>query len=200
MNQLISTLVRVVDRRDPHASNHSGRVAEVAKAIAEDMELGQVEVETVEIAGQLMNLGKILVPQDLLTRTGKLTEAELKQVRGSILTSAEMLEGVEFEGPVVETLRQLQEHWDGGGTPAGLKGEEILITGRIVAMANAFVAMVSSRSFRPGASFDDALERLLSLMGKDFDRRVVLALAHYLDNQGGRKAWAHYGEQPDEYS
>lgn len=200
MNQLISTLVRVVDRRDPHASNHSGRVAEVAKAIAEDMELGQVEVETVEIAGQLMNLGKILVPQDLLTRTGKLTEAELKQVRGSILTSAEMLEGVEFEGPVVETLRQLQEHWDGGGTPAGLKGEEILITGRIVAVANAFVAMVSSRSFRPGASFDDALERLLSLMGKDFDRRVVLALAHYLDNQGGRKAWAHYGEQPDEDS
>ena len=60
--------------------------------------------------------------------------------------------------------------------------------------------MVSSRSFRPGASFDDALERLLSLMGKNFDRRVVLALAHFLDNKGGREAWAHYGDQPDQDS
>lgn len=196
MNQLINTLVDVVDRRDPHSSFQSLRVAEVATAVAADMELDPVEVESVEIAGRLMNLGKILVPEHLLTRAGSLTDDELKQVRACMRNGADLLEGVEFAGPVVETLRQLQENWDGSGAPAGLKDEEILITARVVAVANSFVAMVSSRSYRAGISFDEAMERLLSQKGTIFDQRVVLDLAHFLDNRGGREAWAHYGKAP----
>jgi PAS domain S-box-containing protein len=194
--QLVSTLVRLVDRRDPYAGDHSARVADVARAIAEEMDLDIVTIETVETAGKLMSLGKILVPSDVLTRPGKLSEEELRLVRESLNTAADFLEGVEFDGPVVETLRQLRERWDGRGEPEGRAGEAILLTARIVAVANAFVAMASHRAFRPGMGFDDAAERLLGECGRAFDRRVVAALLNRLDNRGGRAAWSRFQDRP----
>jgi hypothetical protein len=194
--QLVQTLVAVVDRRDPYAANHSMRVGTVARAIAEEMDLEPIMVETVEIAGSLMNLGKILVPKEVLTKGESLSEEEIKQVRDSIQTSADLIEGIEFDGPVVETLRQLQERWDGAGVPLGLAGDEILITAQIVAVANAFVAMVSPRAYRPGSSFDEAVETLLSEIRKAFERRPVAALVNYLDSRRGRERWAHFTAPP----
>ena len=103
-----------------------------------------------------------------------------------------MLEEVEFDGPVVATLRQLQERWDGSGGPAGLAGENILITARVVAVANAFVAMVSDRAFRAGIGLDDAASRLMGEAGRAFDRRAIAALVNHLDNRGGRSEWAGF--------
>lgn len=193
---LVETLVAVVDQRDPYAANHSLRVAVVARAIAEEMNLESVMVETAEIAGKLTNLGKIRVPQEVLTKAEGLSPDELRQVRESIQNSADLIAGIEFDGPVIETLRQLQEHWDGSGGPRGLAGDEILITARIVAVANAFVAMVSSRAYRPGIGFDGAVETLLSQIGTAFDRRVVAALINHLDSHGGRDRWAEFAESP----
>jgi HD-GYP domain-containing protein (c-di-GMP phosphodiesterase class II) len=87
---------------------------------------------------------------------------------------------------VVETLRQAQAHWDGSGLPAGLSGEEILITARIIAVANAFVGMTSRRAHRAPLGIDEAVETLLKGVGKEFDRRVVAALVNWLDSRGGR--------------
>jgi HD-GYP domain-containing protein (c-di-GMP phosphodiesterase class II) len=190
--QLVATLVRLVDRRDPFAADHSARVAEAARAIAEEMSLDPVMVETVETAGKLMNLGKILVPSEVLTSPDALSDEDLKRVHESLGSVAELIEGVDFDGPVVETLRQLRERWDGTGEPRRLAGESILITARIVAVANAFVAMVSDRSFRAGLEFDAAAERLLAECGHAFDRRVVAALINRLDNRGGRVQWARF--------
>ncbi|MFZ0693489.1 MAG: HD domain-containing phosphohydrolase [Alphaproteobacteria bacterium] len=192
LRQLVRTLVAVVDRRDPFAANHSVRVGAVARAVAEEMGLDSVSVETVEIAGNLMNLGKILIPEGVLTRAGTLSEDEMRRIRDSLQATANLLAGIEFDGPVVETLRQLQEHWDGSGGPNGLKGENILLTARVVAVANAFVAMVSPRAYRPGVEFDRAVETLLSQVGRAFDRRVVAALVNYLDSRGGRQRWADF--------
>ena len=196
LTQLIETLVKVVDRRDPYAANHSARVAAVARAIAREMDLDDVTAQTAEIAGRLMNLGKILVPAEVLTKRSRLSDEEIQQVRGSILASADLLDGIEFEGPVVETLRQLQERWDGVGKPRGLEGEEILVTARIVAVANAFVAMVSPRAYRPGIGFDEAIEMLLSQVGTVFARGAVAALINYLDNRKGREEWTGFAEAP----
>jgi len=118
-------------------------------------------------------------------------------IRQSVLTSAELIEGVEFEGPVADTIRQIQERWDGGGQPAGLEGEDIIPTARIVAVANAFVGMVSARAYRPGMSFDEAEKALMSGTGSAFDNRPVSALLHYLDIEGGRQRWEHFGVPPD---
>lgn len=192
LRQLVKTLVAVVDRRDPYAANHSMRVAAVARAVAEEMGLDPVTVETADIVGNVMNLGKILVPAGVLTRAGTLSDDEKQKIRDSMQTTADLLAGIEFDGPVVAALRQLQEHWDGSGGPKGLKGEEILLPARIVAVANAFVAMVSPRAYRPGIGFDQAVETLMSQMNKTFDRRVVAALVNYLDNRGGRERWADF--------
>ena len=112
LQQLIRTLVAILDRRDPHAADHSARVAALARAITLEMGLNEVEAKTAEIAGQLMNLGKALVPTEMLTREGILAEDEMRLVRDSLQNGADLLEGIEFDGPVVQTLRQIQERWE----------------------------------------------------------------------------------------
>lgn len=184
--QLVRTLVDAVDRRDPFAAAHSTRVAVIARAIANEMGLEPREVETAEIAGNLLNLGKILIGRELLTRSGQLSEAERQEVRNSLQAGADLLQGIEFDGPVVETLRQAQAYWDGTGQPAGLAGESILVTARIIAVANAFTGMVSPRAHRAALPVDDAVAELMRQAGTQFDRRVVVAFVNWLDNHGGR--------------
>jgi PAS domain S-box-containing protein len=196
LRDLVGTLVGVVDRRDPYSAHHSTRVADVSRAIAEEMTLEPALIETVEVAGSLMNLGKIFIPSELLTANRALSEEERRLVTHSVLTSAELLEGVSFEGPVVETLRQLLEHIDGSGQPNGLKGDAILKTARICAVANAFVGMVSARAYRASLEFDQAIDLLLKDSGKRFDRSVVAALVNRLDNHGGRQRWAEFRTPP----
>ncbi|MEX2408507.1 MAG: HD domain-containing phosphohydrolase, partial [Rhodovibrionaceae bacterium] len=189
LNDLVMTLIGVVDRRDPYAADHSRRVAQLAEMLAGELRLSEIEIESARIAGSLMNLGKILIPEELLTKEGSLTDEELAAIRGAQQMSAELLEGVGFRGPVAETLRQAQEHADGSGGPRGLQGEAILPTARILCVANAFVGMVSPRSWRASLSIDTAIEELLRQSGKHFDQRVIAALLNYLENKGGRKAW-----------
>ncbi|MEQ8602199.1 MAG: HD domain-containing phosphohydrolase [Marivibrio sp.] len=198
MRQLVETLVSVVDQRDPYSAHHSARVGRVARAVAEEMELDRTLVETTNIAGNLMNLGKIAVPSEVLTKQGQLTDEEMRMIQQSVLTSAEMVRRIDFDGPVYETLAQLQENYDGSGGPQGLKGEQIEVTARIAAAANAFVGMVSARAWRSGMDFDKAVDILLQEGNKKFDRSVVVALANVLDNRGGRDKWADFGEPPED--
>lgn len=183
--QLIDTLIMMVDMRDPHAANHSMMVAQIAHEVALAMELDHVACDTTRIAGSLMNIGKIVIPANVLTKRETLNEDELRTIRDSIFASAELLKDVSFEGPVVDTLRQAQERYDGTG-PLGLKEDGILITARIIAAVNAFVGMISPRSYRAAMAVDAALKQLLEKVDTQFDRRVVVALANFIDNQGGR--------------
>ncbi len=194
--QLVETLVGVVDRRDPYSAHHSIRVAEVARAIAEEMDLDKTDVETVEIAGNLLNLGKIVIPEEILTKTENLTEEERQTLHDSVRTSAEMVRGVEFDGPVVNILEQLNERWDGDG-PLGLAQEAIELGARIVAVANAFVGMASARAYRDAMPVGAASDVLLDQTGTVFDRRPVAALVNYIENRGGGGRWAHFGEPPE---
>jgi len=190
LGDVVKTLVGVVDSRDPFAAHHSTRVAALASAIAAEMNLSDTDVNTAETAGSLLNFGKVLVAPELLTKTGELSDGDRAKVRQSVQTSAALLQGINFDGPVVETLRQAQAHWDGSGFPQGLAGEQILLTARIVGVANAFVGMVSRRAYREALEVDKALELMLAQVGKSFDRRVVAALVNFLDNRGGRGHWA----------
>jgi PAS domain S-box-containing protein len=190
LDRLIQTLLTIVDRRDPHAANHSTQVAAVARGIGEEMGLDPITVGCAGTAGSLMNLGKILVSPDLLSRADDLQAFELRMIRESVAASADLLADVEFDGPVVEVLRQVRERWDGAGEPNGRGADDILVAARVVAVANAFVAMISPRAWRPGMSVDQAIERLLAEVGGAFDRRVVAALINRVDNRGGRGVWA----------
>lgn len=195
MKELIDTLVSVVDRRDPFSANHSSRVAEVSRAIAQEMGLESIDIKTVDIAGSLMNLGKIFVPEELLMKTEDLTEEERIMVSNAYLTTVDLIEQVTFEGPVIETIRQFGETWDGQG-PFGLKEEEIVVTARILAVANAFVGMVSARAYRAAMPFRKASDILLDMSDKKLDRKAVTALVNFLENRGGIRRWAHFRQDP----
>ncbi|MCH7864800.1 MAG: hypothetical protein IIC56_06270, partial [Proteobacteria bacterium] len=193
---LINTLVSVVDRRDPFSANHSARVAEVASCIADEMGLDETDCKAVDIAGNLMNLGKIFIPSELLTKTDDLTLEERATVSNAYLVTVDLLQNVIFEGPVVETIRLLGETWDGSG-PLGLKEEEILVTARTLSVANAFVGMVTPRAYRGGMPFQKTADILMEESGTKLDRKAVTALVNFLENRGGMRRWAHYSEAPE---
>ncbi|MCP5372938.1 MAG: PAS domain-containing protein [Hyphomicrobiales bacterium] len=195
LRQLIDTLVSVVDRRDPFSAHHSTRVAEVATAIAREMGADDGVIRTVDIAASLMNLGKIFVPTDLLTKSGDLSDEERAILAGAYGVSADLVRGVAFEGPVEDAIRQINETWDGGG-PLGLAGADILPAARILSVANTFVGMISPRAYREALTFEAVSANLLAAADSRFDRRPVSALINVLDNRGGRETWAHYRDAP----
>ena len=184
--QLIEMLVTLVDKRDPFAAHHSKLVSQIAYEVAVEMELDSITVETTSKAGSLMNIGKIMVPTELLTKTSTLTPDEKRAIHDSMKAAAELLDGISFDGPVAETLRQWQEKWDGTG-PLGLCGESILISARIIAVANAFIGMISPRSWRTAIPIESANKFLLDQAEVHFDRRVVIAMINFMENHSGRE-------------
>jgi PAS domain S-box-containing protein len=127
MRALVGTLVSLLDRRDPYSADQSQRVAEVSVAIVDEMNEPEEVRQTVDITGNLMNLGKILVPTEVLMKTDPLNEAEAELIRTSLLASADIIDAVNFNLPVGETLRQIQERWDGSGYPDGLREDAMVI-------------------------------------------------------------------------
>lgn len=200
MRNLVSTLVSLVDRRDPYSAHQSQRVAEVATAIAQEMELPSEMVRAVDLAGNLMNLGKILIDPELLTKPGRLSDGEIAEIRKAMLAGVDLLEGLEFDVPVTAAVRDLQEKWDGSGYPNGLAGEDIDLGARIISVANAFVGMVSPRAYRDSLNFDKATEILSGQAGSTFDRRPVSALVNYIYNRDGLARWENFTKAPGEKS
>ena len=190
LDSIAATLVELIDRRDPHASHHSERVAELGTLLAAEMGLPAEDMEAVRLAGRLMNLGKISVPRRLLTTNEHISEEERHHVRESMLESADLLTGIAFNGPVIESLRQAFEHYDGSGAPTGLAGEEIQLTARILAVANDYVSMISPRAYRKPCSAETAIGTLLKDAGKRYDRKVVVALVNFLENKAAGRAWS----------
>ncbi len=189
LRQVVATLLAVVDRRDPYAAGHSARVGQLSRVIAEEMVLDEKAITAAEIAGSLMNFGKVLVPREILTKTTILTPEELQMVRDSIMTSADILSIIDFDGPVVATLRQVLERYDGTGVPLGLKGDKIAATARVVTVASTYVALVSPRAHRPSMDFKDALQTMLADADKIYDRAVVKALVNYVENRPKKLDW-----------
>lgn len=194
MRKLVGTLMHVVDLHDPHTSHHSERMVEVANAIGAAMELNAADAQVLDLAANLANLGKIFVPKEILTKTAPLSDAEQELVKRHVQYGVEMLEDLQFEGPVLDTIRQKQEHIDGSGYPAGLKGEQLLLSARILAVANAFVALMSPRAYRDAISVRQSLDALLREAGTRYDRQVVAALFHVAEN---RVDWAGWQEVDD---
>ncbi len=198
LHHLVESMVSLVDKRDPYAASHSRKVAAVAGHVAREMGLVSLMVETAETAGRLMNLGKILVPESLLTQKEVLDEEGRARIRNSIQATADLLSAIEFDGPVIDTLRQSQERADGNG-PLGLKGDDILPPAQVVIVANSFVALVSERAYRPGATIDEALRVMMDDIGVMYNRAPVAALVNYIDNHRGREDWELLGETHNRY-
>lgn len=189
MQQVLRTLMRAVDMHDPFCANHSSRTAQVALAIGKEMTLNDDDLEALEMATNLANVGKLMIPKELLTKIEPLSQDEQDVLRRHAQYSVDILSGLEFTGPVLKTIAQKNEHIDGSGYPQGLRGEQILPTAKILAVANAFVAMVNSRAYRAGMTVDEALDQLLAETKSKYDRQVVAALFHVAENRSDWITW-----------
>jgi HD-GYP domain-containing protein (c-di-GMP phosphodiesterase class II) len=185
LRRLVGALSHAVDLHDPWSAHHATRMAEVAVAIARELGLPPDEQETLGLAATLANVGKIMIPSDLLTKTGPLTAADRELLHKHVEYSLELLQGLEFDGPVLDLIAQKQERLDGTGYPRGLAEGQLTLPGRILAVANAFVALVSARAYRQGLPVPEALEELLKGAGTQYDRRVIAALFHVAENRTG---------------
>ncbi len=183
LDNLIGTLISILDRRDPFAAHHSIRVSQTAKAIADEMGFDDEMSETVSTAGKLLNIGKIMVPEAVLTQDGALDAKQVRLVRDCIGQSAEMLASVEFDGPVVDTLREVHGQLLVDSDAPGPTGE-ISIAAQIVMVANAFVALTSDRAWRAGIDEAAAAGILMTESKGRYARRVVSALLNLVDNKG----------------
>ena len=186
---ILSTLVKAVDLHDPYCVNHSERTKEVALDIAQALGLESNRCEALEMAALLANIGKLYVRKEILTKMEALTEEESQALRRNVVHAAEILDELSFEGPVVEIITQKNEKLDGSGYPAGLKQEDIMLEARILAVSNAFVAMVSSRAYRQGMPIKEAVDLLIQQADTFYDRHVVAALFHIAEN---RRDWASW--------
>lgn len=189
LRRLVLTLVSAVDRHDPYSAHHAQRMTEVADALGRELGFSDAERSTLSLAASLANIGKIMIPVEVLTKAGPLTADEEGLLRKHVEFGLELLRGLEFDGPVTEIIAQKQERPDGRGYPQGLGGERITLAGQVLAVANAFVALVSARAYRPGLPVKDALEELVRVAGTQFDRRVVAALFHVAENRMDWSRW-----------
>jgi len=176
MRTLVATLVQLLDKHDPYSAFHSARVAEVANAVAKAMNLSAQECKTLDLAAALSNIGKVMLPKDLLLKTGSLTDEERQLLAGHVDKGAELLQNLNLDPAVLQTMRQKQELLDGSGYPRGIKAAQMTMMGRILSVANAFVAMVSPRAYREAIAIRDAVDQLMSA-DQQFDRSVTTTLA-----------------------
>lgn len=184
MDRLSDFLIKVAGRMDKRTMVQALRISELAGLLAMKLELAPERVEAVKTAGKFLGLGRFFISNQSMDPSADLMRR--RQEATAIL--AENLKDVDFDGPVVETLRQMYERWDGKG-PLQRAGIAIDPTARILSVSVAFLSMISARSdHHPTASIEQAAQSLMDGADKLYERKVVRALIQHLD-EGGRKIW-----------
>ena len=156
----VRAMASIVETRDPYTASHQRGVADLARAIAAEMNLAEEQIEGIHMAGTIHDIGKISVPAEILTKPGKLTEIEYGLVKTHPLAGYDILKDIEFPWPVADTVLQHHERIDGSGYPEGLKGEAILPEARILAVADVVEAIASHRPYRPALGIEAAIEEI----------------------------------------
>ncbi|MFH1156355.1 MAG: HD domain-containing phosphohydrolase [Pseudomonadota bacterium] len=171
----ISSMALMVEIRDPYTAGHQQRVANLAAAIAGKMGLDPDTAAGIRTAGVLHDVGKIRIPVSILSRAGGLLEAEFDMIKIHPRVGFDILKDIPFPWPVAQMVLQHHERLDGSGYPQGLKGDEILVGSRILAVADVTEANSSFRPYRPANGMAAALAKLEQKKGKQYDAEAVSA-------------------------
>ena len=178
----IEALALAIEAKDATTHDHLQRVRVYAMEIGREMGLAPIELDALQAAALLHDIGKLAVPEHIISKPGKLTPEEFEKMKIHPLVGAEILEEVKFPYPVVPIVRAHHEKWDGSGYPFGLANEEIPVGARILSAVDCLDALASDRQYRRALPLDQAMEIVQSEAGKSFDPRVVDILSRrYVD-------------------
>jgi putative two-component system response regulator len=180
----LEALVNALEAKDPYLRGHSARVADLAATIAAQLKMPEEDVESVRIAGRLHDLGKIGTRESTVNKEGPLTAEEFDHVKQHVIIGAQILAPLVHLGDVVAMVKSHHERWDGTGYPDGLKGDDIPQGGRIIAAAEVFDALTTSRPYQEKMTPEQAVERMADLSGTVLDPRVYEALSEVVSRRG----------------
>jgi putative nucleotidyltransferase with HDIG domain len=169
-------LTSAIDAKDHYTKSHSEHVCRYAVAIANELGIAQKEIGDLKNACHLHDLGKIGIPDYILTKPDKLNAEEWAEMKLHSLKSAEILRPLIFLNGVIEIVEQHHERYDGKGYPYGVKGEQINFGARIMAVADSFDAMVTDRPYRKALSKKEAVQEIQSSSGRQFDPQIASVL------------------------
>jgi len=172
---IIQVLSSITEKRDPYTAGHQRRVADLARAIGQEMGLTANRVEGLQMAGMIHDIGKVSVPAEILSKPTLLTEIEYKLIQTHSQVGYDIIKTIDFSWPIAEMILQHHERINGSGYPNRLKGEEILVEARILAVSDIVEAMAFDRPYRPAQGIEAALEEIEKNKGILYDPDVVSA-------------------------
>jgi len=173
LESVIEIISDIIERRDHYTSGHQERVAELAAAIARSMGFKNERVETIKLASMIHDMGKIVVPASILNKPGKLSDIEMKLIKSHPVEADKILENNRFVKIFRKIILQHHERLDGSGYPYGLKGDEIIVEAKILAVADVVEAMTSYRPYRPALGIGKAIKEIEEKKGLLYDPSVV---------------------------
>ncbi len=182
--QTFEKISQLLDARDHYTAVHSTEVAELAVKIGQELGFSHGDLERIQIAAKVHDIGKVAVPDSILLKPGTLDDEEWAVMKNHPVTSAELISGLEIYSGVADAVRHEHERWDGSGYPDGLVGEQIPMISRVIAAADIYNALVTDRPYRPAFSREETLHMIEEMRGKDLDPAVADALLEVLRKTG----------------
>lgn len=182
----VNTLASTIEMRDPHTAGHQRRVTILACAIAEEMGLTEDQFDGLRMAGLIHDLGKINVPAEILSKPGRINDIEFSLIRYHPQICHDILKTIDLPWPVAKIVLQHHERLDGSGYPQGLKGDEIMLEARILAVADVVEAMASHRPYRPALGIELAFEEIIKGRGVLYDPDAVDACVRIFSEKSFR--------------
>lgn len=185
----LRVLDKILETKDPYTFGHTRRVAIIAEKIAKELDWDENRILELKMSAELHDIGKILIPLEILNKPGKLSELEYKMVQEHAKQSYDMLRPYSFPTQLPEAIYQHHERLDGHGYPRGLRAEEILPEAKILAICDVLESMISHRPYRQALGMDATLQELKVNSGSKYDREVVDVVLKIISDNNNKPFW-----------
>lgn len=192
----LKVLDRILEIRDPYTFGHTRRVSVIAEKIAQEIGWDENKILSLKMSAELHDIGKILIPLEILNKPGKLSELELKLVQEHVVKCYDMLKYHSFPFPLPETIHQHHERLNGKGYPRGLSGDKIIPEARVLAIADVLEAMTFHRPYRAALGIKKAVQELKENAGPLYDRDIVKVTLKLIHENNFRPFWMNSEENP----